>query len=361
MSWSFVPAREGFPDLRTDWDRLNRCHHRSNPLLDSRFVAALLTHFGTGTELLASYRSGSEITALLIIAPSGFLRWSLFLPSQAQIGPLVCGDPPPLFALVRALPGGAVWLDLLAQDEAFSCLPAYVLTDRRVTSLDHALTISVDLASTFGSYWDQRNRSVRKNIRRYVSRTSAMEPALSLSVYDAPEEMPNAVARYGELESSGWKGGQGSAIHPSNTQGRFYSQIMQDFAQSGNAQVYEYRQGKRLLASRLCILSDESLVILKTTYDEAFSALAPGRLLLYLILEREFALKRCRWIEFYTNATADQIAWSTHQRHIRHVTVFRNRWLLDAYRVAKSLRSVLRRDASHADRSGHQGNRIKIR
>jgi hypothetical protein len=341
MSWSLVSAPVGLADLRGDWDRLNRCYHRANPLLDSRFVASLLIHFGTGVELLASYRCSSEITAMLILGRSGPAHWSLFLPSQAPIAPLVCSDPHLLFELLPALPGWTAWLDVLAQDESFSCLPADVLADCRIASADHGLTISIDLATTFASYWEQRNRSIRQNIGRYFRRASSAQPALRFSACNAPEEMRDAVARYGRLESAGWKGDLGTAVHPNNVQGQFYSQVMQEFAQSGSAQVYEYYQGDRLLASRLCIRSDESLVFLKTTYDEASSALAPGRLLLYLVLEREFALNRCKWVEFYTKATAEQLAWSTHRRYIRHVTLFRNRWVRVTYGVARSLRSML--------------------
>ena len=87
-----------------------------------------------------------------------------------------------------------------------------------------------------------------------------------------------------------------------------------------------------LFRSRLCIKNKSMMIILKTTYDEDKSRFAPGRILLYLVLEREFNLRRIKTIEFYTNATEDQVAWSTGQRSISNVLIFRNSFILSVYR-----------------------------
>jgi hypothetical protein len=80
------------------------------------------------------------------------------------------------------------------------------------------------------------------------------------------------------------------------------------------------------------------LITLKTTYDESLAAYAPGRLLDYLFLEREFSEKRFSVVEFYTNASSERQSWGTGTRTISHITVYRARvikQLVQAYHCAK--------------------------
>ena len=93
----------------------------------------------------------------------------------------------------------------------------------------------------------------------------------------------------------------------------------------------------QLAASRINVLDKHMLIALKTTYDETLSNYAPGRLLLYLLIEREFLLKRVQRIELYTDATADQLSWSTGQRNIEHLTIYRS---ANLHRTFKALRSI---------------------
>ena len=68
----------------------------------------------------------------------------------------------------------------------------------------------------------------------------------------------------------------------------------------------------------------EHLVILKTTYDERLSKYAPGRVLLKRLLEQHSSACPTGNVEFYTNATRDQLSWATDSRAIRHIRLFRN-------------------------------------
>jgi hypothetical protein len=88
----------------------------------------------------------------------------------------------------------------------------------------------------------------------------------------------------------------------------------------------------------MTIANEYMLITLKTTYDESFAFYAPGRLLEYLLLEREFAEKRYAVVEYYTNASPDLQSWGTGTRTINHFTVYRARvfkQLVYAYQRAK--------------------------
>jgi len=185
--------------------------------------------------------------------------------------------------------------------------------------------VAVDLTGGFQAYWDVRGKSLRKNLRRYQNRIESTGMATELRMLDSPSEISHGLKQYGLLESAGWKGAAGTAIHPDNAQGRFYEDVLSRFAATGDALIAELRVGGRLVASRLCVRSGPMLVILKTAYDESAADYAPGRVLLYLLLKELDAARRAQAVEFYTNATADQLAWASSEREIVHVSCRRSR------------------------------------
>ncbi|MBA3997507.1 MAG: GNAT family N-acetyltransferase [Candidatus Accumulibacter sp.] len=346
-AWNHVPLARSLGSWAEAWDALNRELNDAHPLLDSRFVDALLKYFAGGDEVLCVHRSADRIDGLCILCPKGRGAWTTFLPAQAQIAPLLLKDGATLGALFAGgLPGWASMVDFMCQDPAFSALAN--LDGIPATAMDHALTINIDIAGEageaggFDAYWAQRSKNLTHNIRRYANRLEKDGVRRRLVRLAEAAQMRDAVARYGELESSGWKGREGTAIHIDNAQGRFYREVLERFAASGQAAVYESWFDDRLAASRLVIVSPAMTVILKTAYDESLSGFAPGRLQLFDLIGQTFAEGGRRTIEFYTNATSDQLAWATGQRTIRHVTVFRNAGVRLAYETGRRLLRRLR-------------------
>lgn len=343
MTWQLSPARENFSAFTAEWDRLNREIYGGHPLFDSRFVGALLEHFGKGDELLCSHRTAETIDGALILRPIGFGRWALFLPSQTQAGAVLMKSARLLETLLPALPGYAWSLDLLSIDPAYAPDWADLRLPRIVTP--HALTMAVATNGDFADYWQKRPRSLIQNMRRYRWRAETSAGPLAVTTTTQPADITDAIARYGEIESAGWKGKQGTAIASDNAQGKFYADMVGRFAANGRAQVMELRAGSKLVASRLLIGKEEMWISLKTTYDETQSSFAPGRLLLHDMLEHAFATMPGGTVEFYTNATRDQADWATSLRPIPHHQIFRN----DLAATLLSLRNSLRKPPSTTD------------
>ncbi|MGB1139924.1 MAG: GNAT family N-acetyltransferase, partial [Halioglobus sp.] len=99
--------------------------------------------------------------------------------------------------------------------------------------------------------------------------------------------------------------------------------IMEAYAAHDEAWVFELYLGDSLAASRLCIANSEQLIILKTTYDEQFSDYAAGRILLYETVRYVFERQISSRVDFYTNATRDQLEWSTSSRTMHNLSMFR--------------------------------------
>lgn len=339
LHWQLHPiARgQGLGDHREAWDRLNHQLMAGHAMLDGVFIDGLLRHFGTGQALLAVASQDSQPVAMLLLNAQPRLGvWGSFLPSQAQIGPSLVPPELDVGSLLAVLPGFAGQLDLLCNDPRFG--DARELPGRPVTSLPHALTMNIRLSGSFDDYWAQRPRKLIQNMRRYLRRLQTESGGERLEVIGSPDDMPAAVDRYAALESSGWKGREGTAIGSDNPQGRFYAEAMRQFAARGEALVYELWLGEELLASRMLLLREGMVIMLKTAFQEQFDRFAPGRILLLRTLEDLFQRMPGGVVEFYTNADSDLLAWSTSQRWINHVSVYRHDGLPTLYGLLRRSR-----------------------
>jgi len=327
VTWSKERLALSLGRNRENWDALNEAKNGGHPLLDSRFVNSLLEYFGSGNEHLFCFRGRDGFPQnMLILQRHRIGVWQSFVPSQAQISPALVSSPESMMAL----PGGWVLLNLMNLDPMFSgSLDAW----QRLPAIEsyHATTMRICVTNDFDEYWAQRSKNLRKNVRRWENRMVRSELIPSLSVVSDPGEIPNALDRYADLEVAGWKGTAGTAIQRNTVQAYFYSQMLKKFAESGQAAIYEYRLGEHLAASRLTVSSKNMVVILKTAYDEKKSDFAPGRMLLKELIAQMFRTSKGVDIEFYTDATEEQLAWGTSNREIRHMAVLRNPLMLKVY------------------------------
>jgi len=320
--WRTQALNRSLGSFAGPWDDLNRELLNGHPMLDSRFVDALLVHFGDGNEHLCQLQCGGQMMGMCILKPGKPGRWSSFMPPQAQVAPAILEKDANLASLVPGLGSLVAQVDLLCQDPEFS--PALPCDHLPARSMNHALTMSIALEGSFEDYWSSRPRSLRQSMRTRDNRLLRDQLPPRLAIREAPGDMAAAVARFGRLESAGWKGRAGTAVSADNPQGPFYTDLLESFARTGQAVVYEYWLGERLAASQLAIASDRMLLLLKTTYDEDFATYSPGRLLLREVIRDGFSRLPVSVIEFYTNANPDQLAWATGQRWIGHVSLYRN-------------------------------------
>jgi CelD/BcsL family acetyltransferase involved in cellulose biosynthesis len=341
-TWSLHAIDGSLGEHAAAWDRLNRQLTQGLPTLDSRFIDPMLRHFGTGREVLCVLERTGEPAAMCILTRRSAAVWAAFMPSQAQIGPLLLYRIEDAGSLVRSLPWPTQRVELLGCDPALMPLGAAGIDTGE--SLPQALTMNIDTTGSFEAYWNGRSKNLRKNMRRYANRAEQDGLRIEHRLIRGAAEVTAAVERYATLEAAGWKAGQGTAITRDNEQGRFYRDSLGRFAADGAAEVHELWFNDRLAASRLIVVGAGSLVILKTTYDESLAAYAPGRLLLQHVLQDAFARHPGKSVEFYTDATEEQLAWATGSRRIEHRTAHRSRAAATLYRVLHIGYSVARGD-----------------
>lgn len=323
-SWCLYCAKQGLGVFKSAWDKLNAELYQQHPYFDSRFIETMLQYFAHDTVWLCVHQSSGEIDGMLLVQRKGVTKWTLFLPAQAQVTPLLLQNPAILSQLLPLLPGFTLGLDLPCQDPAYSPLNPDS-SPLQATIMPHALTINVNVsAGSFNDYLQRRSKKFRQNLQRRFEKVQQAGFGFTLHCFTKEAEMECALAQFGRLESRGRKEKIGTAVHLNNRQGQFYLQLLQHFAKTEQACVYQLCLNEQPVAMELCVASANMLILLKTAYDEDFSAYSPGRLLLYLLLQREFLCKRVQTVEFYTSADHNDLAWANGQRWISHHMLLRN-------------------------------------
>jgi len=323
MSWTLVPASQ-FGAHAMDWAELHAAGDAS-PLLAPDFVAPLLLECATGSELLACYRHAGRIAAMTVVLPHGRAGWTTFQPPQAPIGLWL--QRPGLDrsaladALLRRLPGYPLVLGLLQCDPLLAPRPPDAGS---AATLDYIDTAAITLAGSFDDYWEARGKNLRANLKKQRARLAREGIATRLEVLRAPHEMAAAVADYGRLESTGWKGQQGTAVNAANEQGRYYRAMLEAFCARGAGSVYRYWFGEDLVAMDLCVENDEQIVILKTAYDETVAAgLSPALLMREEQVRQLFDEGRLARIEFYGRVMEWHQRWTSEVRTLYHINFYR--------------------------------------
>jgi CelD/BcsL family acetyltransferase involved in cellulose biosynthesis len=340
MTWQFQPAQAAFEANRDRWDALN-AQGAGHILLDSLFVQCLLKHFGDNSVLLGVEAESSGGMALLQKKSSGI--WETFQPSQAPLG-LILGDQTgdsaqTLDSLLRSLPGFALQLSVLHQDPVCSTFRP-VNHRGKIDSIAYIRTASIPLQGTFDQYWQTREAGLRKNNNRLRRRMAEKGLQLEFVVLRHSNEMADAIREYGCLESKGWKAQKGTAVALDNAQGRFYQELLETFCARNEGVVYQLRVNGKLVASDLCLVRKDMLVLLKTAYDEEWSVYSPSFLLREDIVRLLYAEGTVQTYEFYGPLMDYQLRWTDQVRTLYHVTCYRHGWLRPLKNLATRMRGV---------------------
>jgi CelD/BcsL family acetyltransferase involved in cellulose biosynthesis len=356
IQWTRAPA-SALRQATQAWDALS-AEAGDVPFLQSRFLLPLLEEFGDGQQELALCHQGKRLVAAALLQPQGLGRWATFQPSQLPLGAWLVapGHDGELLAraLLKQLSPTTLRLGLTQIDPQLCPRPA---AGPRLATLDYIDTAWVDIDSDFDSYWEARGKNLRSNMRKQRSKLEADGEALCFDRLSSPEEVDAALIEYGRLETAGWKGSSGTAVHPDNAQGRFYGRMMRSFCAEGRAEIWRLRFGDKTVAMDLCIQSGSTLVILKTAFDPSYRTVSPAFLLKQEAFKQLFDEGRLRRIEFYGRLMEWHTRWTTNARTLYHVNADRWAWIPSLQRRLQRLRPsrTAAPSTSAASADGEQG------
>jgi CelD/BcsL family acetyltransferase involved in cellulose biosynthesis len=193
----------------------------------------------------------------------------------------------------------------------------------RVETLDYIDTAALTVAGTFDDYWAARGKNLRHNVKRQRAKLVEQSVSLRLDIVDTPERVAGAIADYGRIEGAGWKAQEGTAVALDNAQGRFYRSVFESFCAMGAGRIYRYLFDDRVVAMDMCLHTADTLVVLKTTYDETVKVVSPATLMRHEIVKTLFDEGRVRRVEFYGKAMEWHLRWTDDLRTLYHVNRYR--------------------------------------
>jgi hypothetical protein len=135
-------------------------------------------------------------------------------------------------------------------------------------------------------------------------------------------------------------------VSPDNSQGRYYAEMLKRLSLRGESRIYRYWYNEKLVAMDLCIQRDETLVILKTAYDESQKTSSPALLMRQESLKHIFDEGKIKQIEFYGRIMDWHRKWTEAVKTMYHVNCYR--WPL----VSKLL-GILMRLRRYGKSNGH--------
>ena len=115
-------------------------------------------------------------------------------------------------------------------------------------------------------------------LRRQQRRLAECGEIVFSEVDDEPD-LNHFLDEFLELETSGWKGQQGTAIACHANEEAFFRAVASAARDRGQLSLLSMRVGGKLLAAQCSLVSRHGSFLFKTTYDEHYSRYSPGVLL----------------------------------------------------------------------------------
>ncbi len=189
--------------------------------------------------------------------------------------------------------------------------------------------------------WMSETRPKFRSHLRRARRQLEEQGALSIRHFSTAD--PAALARFYDLEASGWKGAEGTAIkcHPHTL--AFYNAIATAAAEQGYFSLDFLELSDKPIAAHLAFNFHGRYLLAKAAYDESFRRYGPGQLLVNSVLD-ETPERSLVEFDFVGPATWDESRWASQRRTSYRVFIFRRTLygqLLHAARI--SARDIARR------------------
>ncbi len=158
------------------------------------------------------------------------------------------------------------------------------------------------------------NSKFRSTVRRHKRKLEELGP-LRLRRVDAPEM--DELARFYDLEQSGWKGKEGTAIACSSETRQFYDELAHTAADHGYLALYLLESGDRLVATQYGLTHHRRHFPLKSAFDESLREYGAGQVIVLEVVgdlvdrgvtELHFFGQSEEWKRSWTSE-AEPLAW----------------------------------------------------
>lgn len=287
-----VEIHDRIEPLVVEWERLAR-QVNASPCLWPGWVEAWWYAFGAGQLQILTVCQSGRVTGIL---PLRRLHGALSSTTNAHtplFGFLVANKTA-AEALVQALfsqNARRIELSLLSPDDTGVALARAAADAERYRVFTESIQ-GMPYVALDGVTWDAFEMGLGKNLRGDVRRRRRRleeEGHLTLDVFDGRAGLNELLEEGFRVESSGWKGAEGTSINADPATRCFYTRVARWAAGRGWLRLAYLRLDGRALAFDYCLEFDRTHYMLKTGYDPAYERFSPGKVLRHLMLARAFS------------------------------------------------------------------------
>jgi len=318
INWQVQKITE-FDSHASSWNELN-IKNNNQSVLSAIFIQALVDQFSTGSELLILGWQDEVLVFGGIFEKVSGIRWRTFQPSQAPLGALICEADLLNFDIIskicKLLPTSPLLLDLTQIDSQQHPLPL----SSNLFTMPYISTGKLAVPTNFDEYFASFSKNTRQNFNKARNRLAKSGVETRLEIITDESSIKEFVSIYGDIESSGWKNTEGTAIHIDNEQGKFYVDMLAAFARNKEAQIWCYYFDDEVVAVDLCISMAETLIILKTTYEEKHSKFSPSLLMKLDAYKKLGSESKIKTIEYFGKTKDWHKRLQCEERDIYHIT-----------------------------------------
>jgi len=336
-----VEGRDAFVQLEREWNAALSRGPRDEPMLRHEWLRAWIENFAPGATLRTFLaREGKEICAAVPLietreqgADTCFLpmvTWHTPSNDHSQRGGVLLGR--------RGDEGlGLIWDTLVATPGwdrlRFRDLPAgapeWQLRDRaEQAGYPCGLWVSLrspylPLPKTYEAVEQALDGKFRQNLRRR-RRRMAEQGEVQYALVDAKDgkALDTALADLFEIEASGWKGREGTAIALRPELVGFYTQISRDAARRGALALGTVKLAGKVVAAHLSVVHGKRHFLIKIGYDESLHEYSPGQQMVSEAI-RDSCARGLQEFDFLGPCMDWKLDWESQLRTHLWLTIFR--------------------------------------
>jgi CelD/BcsL family acetyltransferase involved in cellulose biosynthesis len=301
--------------LAPEWDALAD-RVRAHPFLRPGWIGPWLRAFGTGSlDLFAARRDGR----LVAVLPLQRRRGALSAPTNwhTPMGGILAEDDEARDAVIGAALATRprkLSLGFLRGGEAVEAAAARARYTVMEQTLQRSPTLALD--GDWQGYLAELGGKRTKVLRRRRRKLEELGE-VRLEVDESIDRLEEGL----EIEGSGWKVEQGTAILADPAVATFYRQVAVSAARRGVLRLFFLRLDERPVAFQYALVDDGVFYNVKSGYDPDFRTFGPGLLITSDMLEWSFRQGLDRF-EFLGKEEPQKLHWTNDVHDLRRVQAF---------------------------------------
>jgi hypothetical protein len=195
----------------------------------------------------------------------------------------------------------------------------------QIISIPGWSTATLDTSKRYNEIQKNQTRKRKQNIRQAKNRLNKISD-VKYNTFKHGEDFYKAYKTFLELEDKGWKGSERICIKKNGITREFFLMLTNGFNGSGELFFHTLNAENKLLASLICYKQDKTLFLLHVTYNEDYSAVSPGLLLVDYVIKRSCDDTEIESIDFISDFFSWIQTWKPETVQLEKIYLFSKGW-----------------------------------